>query len=80
VDVGAHVRQDPAAVAEGVLSAPLAVEIRAELRQIKSMADHTYNVVLNVPEDCLEQVQVMMAWLGDEIGVVAVNQTKADHT
>jgi hypothetical protein len=78
VDVGAHVRQDPAAVAEGVLSAPLAVEIRAELRQIKSMADHTYNVVLNVPEDCLEQVQVMMAWLGDEIGVVAVNQTRTN--
>lgn len=58
---------------------PVAVEIRAELRQIKSMADHTYNVTLNLPEDCLEQVQTMMAWLGDEIGAVVVNQTKGEH-
>ena len=27
-----------------------AVKLEAELRQIKSMADHTYNVTLNVPE------------------------------
>lgn len=47
-----------------------AVEIRAELRQIRSMADHTYNVILNVPEDCLEQVKVLMGWLGDEVGLV----------
>ena len=50
-----------------------AVEIRAELRQVKSMADHTYNLILNVPEDCLEQVRVLMGWLGDEIGVIMAN-------
>jgi len=37
------------------------------------MADHTYNVTLNVPEYCLEQVQVLMAWLGEQVGVAIVN-------
>lgn len=55
-----------------------AVEIRAELRQIKSMADHTYNVVLNIPEDCLGQVQIMMGWLGDEITSVITNTSSED--
>ena len=50
-----------------------AVQLEAELRQIKSMADHTYNVTLNVPEYCLEQVQVLMAWLGEQVGVAIVN-------
>jgi len=39
-----------------------AVEIRAELRQIKTMVDGSANIVLNVPEDCREQVKVMMDW------------------
>ena len=39
-----------------------AVEIRAELRQIKTMADGSVNIVLNLPEDCLEQAKVMMGW------------------
>jgi len=52
------------------------VEIRAELRQVKSMADGTYNVTLNVPEDCLEQVKVLMGWLKAELGVVMANTGK----
>ncbi len=52
----------------------VSVEIHAELRQMKSMADHTYNVVLNVSEDCLEQVRIMMGWLGDEISIVLVDE------
>ena len=32
-----------------------AVEIRAELRQIKTMADFSANLIINVPEDCREQ-------------------------
>ena len=47
-----------------------AVEIRAELRQVKSMVDGSFNLVLNVPEDCLEQVKVLMGWLKAELGVV----------
>ena len=49
-----------------------AVEIRAELRQIKTMADHSVNVTLNLPEDCTEQVKVMLDWLGLEVKAVIV--------
>lgn len=50
-----------------------AVEIRAEVRQIKTMADRTVNVILNLPEDCTEQVKVLLDWLGLEVGVVVAN-------
>ena len=50
-----------------------AVEIRAELRQIKTMADGTVNIVLNLPEDCKEQVKVMLDWLGYELRAVIAN-------
>lgn len=50
-----------------------AVEFDAELRQIKSMADHSYNVTLNVPEYCLPQVKEMMGWLVDQVKVAIVN-------
>jgi len=46
------------------------VEFEAELRQVKSMADHTYNVTLNVPEYCLPQVKELMGWLGEQTKVV----------
>ena len=47
-----------------------AVEFEAELRQVKSMADRTYNVTLNVPEYCLPQVKELMGWLANEVKVV----------
>lgn len=48
-----------------------AVEVRAEIRQIKTMADGTMNVVLNLPEDCKPQVKVLLDWLGMEVrGVI----------
>ena len=50
-----------------------AVEIRAELRQIKTMVDGSANIVLNVPEDCREQVKVMLDWLGLELKAVIVS-------
>lgn len=49
------------------------VEIRAELRQVKSMVDGTFNIVLNIPEDCREQVKVMIDWLGLEVRAVITN-------
>jgi len=52
-----------------------AVEIRAEVRQIRTMADHTVNVVLNLPEDCLEQAKILLGWQGDEIKAVMENVT-----
>lgn len=55
---------------EGDLAEPVAVEFEAEMRQVKSMADGTYNIVLNVPEYCLPQVQTMMGWLKSLVRVV----------
>ena len=49
-----------------------AVEIRAEVRQIKTMADGTVNVILNLPEDCKEQVKVLLDWIGFEVKAVIV--------
>jgi len=50
-----------------------AVEIRAELRQIRTMADGTVNVLLNLPEDCIPQVKVLLDWLGLEVKAVIAN-------
>jgi hypothetical protein len=50
-----------------------AIEVRAELRQIKTMADGTINVILNLPEDCIPQVKLLLDWLGKEITVLIVS-------
>ena len=51
-----------------------AVEIRAELRQLKTMVDGSVNVTINLPEDCREQAKVMLDWLGLELrGVFELN-------
>ncbi len=47
-----------------------AIEVRAELRQSKTMVDGSTNIILNIPEDCREQVKVMLDWLGLELRVV----------
>jgi len=47
-----------------------AVEIRAEVRQIKTMADGTINLVLNLPEDCREQAKILLDWLKLEVKAV----------
>lgn len=49
-----------------------AIHFDAEVRQIKTMADHTYNVILNIPEYNLKQVQELMGMLGDMIAVAVV--------
>ena len=50
-----------------------AVEVRAELRQIKTMVDGSVTITLNLPEDCKEQVKVMLDWLGLELKAVIAN-------
>ena len=72
VDVVAVVRENEVDLAEK----PVAVEFEAEVRQVKSMADGTYNIVLNVPEYCLPQVQTMMGWLKDLVRVVMAESDK----
>jgi len=49
----------------------VAVDFEAELRQVKTMADGTVNVTLNLPEYCLAHAQTMMAWVGKGVRVVA---------
>ena len=51
-----------------------AVEVRAEVRQIKTMADGSVNLVLNLPEDCIEQVKVLLDWIGLEVKAVIANE------
>jgi hypothetical protein len=53
---------------------PVAIEFDAEMRQVKSMADGTYNIVLNVPEYCLPQVKEMMGWLKSLVKIVMVEE------
>lgn len=50
-----------------------AVEFEAELRQVRTMADGSVNILLNLPEYCMPQVKVMMDWLKDEVKVFVVN-------
>ena len=47
-----------------------AVEIRAEVRQLKTMVDGSVNLTLNIPEDCKEQVKILLDWLGLEVKLV----------
>jgi len=56
------------------MTAPVAVEFTAELRQIKTMADRTYNITFNAPEHCRAQVAEMLGWLGDSLRVLAVKE------
>ncbi len=47
-----------------------AVELEAEVRQLKTMADGTVNLTLNIPEYCMEQAKILMGWLKDEVRLV----------
>jgi hypothetical protein len=53
-----------------------AVEIEAELRQIKSMTDHSYNIILNVGEEGLAQVKELMGWVLDRVKLVIIDEPK----
>ncbi len=48
-----------------------AVELEAQIHQVKSLTtDNTWHIVLNVPEYCLPQVQVVMGWLKGQVRAV----------
>ena len=74
VDIFAARRKDEGDLAKE----PIAVEFEAEMRQVKSMADGTYNIVLNVPEYCLPQVQTMMGWLKSLVRVVMAREVESE--
>lgn len=54
------------------------IEFTAELRAIKTMADHTFNLILNIPEYDVKQVQEMMTMLGDMVAVAMVKVDSED--
>jgi len=47
-----------------------AIEFEAEVRLIKSMADGSVNVTLNLPEYCMPQAKIMLDWLRDQVRCV----------
>ena len=53
----------------------MTIHFDAELRQIKTMVDRSFNITLNVPEYQKDQVKLMMDLLND---MVAVAMVKAD--
>jgi hypothetical protein len=54
-----------------------AIEVRAEVRQIKTMADGSVNLTLNLPEDCIPQTKALLDWLNLEIFAV-LSMTRLD--
>lgn len=59
-------------MAEEVAVQAHAVEAIVEVRQIKTMADYSVNVVLNFPEQYKEQVKLFIDWQGKLVHLVAV--------
>jgi hypothetical protein len=55
---------------ESISKTPRAVEIEAEVRQVKTMADGSVNVILNLPEYCMPQAQVLMGWVREQVKAV----------
>jgi len=52
-----------------------AIEFIAEVRQVKTMADGSFTVYLNMPEMCLEQAKVLLGWHHLAVrGVLAVEK------
>ena len=48
-----------------------AVEFQAEIRQLKTMADGTVNLILNLPESALKQAGWLLQNVGAELHIVA---------
>lgn len=57
-----------------------AIEIVAEVRQVKTMADFSVNITLNIPENCKEQAKKFLDWNGDLVRIVAVLEKDKDNT
>jgi hypothetical protein len=51
-----------------------AVEFVAEVRQVKTMADHTVNLTLNMPEYCVQQAAWFLQHQGGMIQCVSLLQ------
>jgi len=58
-----------------------AVEFEAEIRQVKTMADGSVNIIINMPEHCREQAKVIMDWHHLVVrGVMTIEETvQSEH-
>jgi hypothetical protein len=54
------------------MTQPVAVEFEAEVKQVKTMMDHTINVTLCLPEYAVEQATWFLRNQGLLVGIVAV--------
>ena len=50
----------------------MTIHFDAEVRQIKSLVDRSFNIILNVPEYQKDQVKLMMDLLNDMVAVAMV--------
>jgi hypothetical protein len=55
----------------GMAKEPIAIEFDCQVRQVKSMADHSVNVILNLPEYCAEQAAALLKRI-DDVGKVVI--------
>lgn len=56
-----------------------AVEFVAEVRQVKTMADHTVNVTLNLPEYCGDQSAWFLKYHGSQVRCIVVLAIEEHH-
>lgn len=54
------------------LAEVVAIEAKAEVRQVKTMADYSVSVVLNFPEQYKAQAKQFIDWQGKMVRLVAV--------
>ena len=54
------------------------VKFDAEVRSMRTMADRTVNLVLNIPEYNIEQAKELMGWLLDHVAVAIVRVKESD--
>lgn len=50
----------------------IAVEFVAEIRQVRSMSDHSVNITLNLPEYAMTESQWFLVRIGEMVRCVAV--------
>ena len=55
------------------------MKFSAEVRQVKTMADGTVNVTINLPEYHLSEAQAIMAMIGDMVSVELKLESKKDR-
>jgi len=55
------------------------IKFDAEVRQIKSMSDNSFNLVLNIPEYNIKQVQELMTMLNDMVAIAMISVDKENR-